>query len=76
MAANASDHAAREKNMIGRLAGKTTVISGCAAGMERVTFLLFAKAGAYVAIIDIQQAAGRETVGMSHDAGARSRQSR
>lgn len=55
--------------MTERLAGKTAVISGGAAGMGRVTSLLFAKEGARVAIIDIQEDAGRETVKMIHDAG-------
>ena len=55
--------------MTGRLDGKTAVISGGAAGMGRVASLLFAKEGARVAIIDIQEKAGRETVKMIHDAG-------
>jgi len=55
--------------MTGRLAGKTAVISGGAAGMGRVTSLLFAAEGARVAIIDIQDDAGRETVRMIEEAG-------
>ena len=55
--------------MTQRLAGKTAVISGGAAGRGRVTSLLFAKEGARVAIIDIQEDAGRETVSMIEEAG-------
>ena len=40
--------------MTGRLVGKPSVISGRAAGLGRVTSLLFAKEGAHVAIIDLQ----------------------
>ena len=57
--------------MTGRLAGKTAVISGGAAGMGRVTSLLFADEGARVAIIDIQEEVGRETVEMINDVGWR-----
>jgi NAD(P)-dependent dehydrogenase (short-subunit alcohol dehydrogenase family) len=44
----------------GRLAGKTAVISGGAAGIGRATSLAFANEGAAVAILDIQQEAGEE----------------
>jgi NADP-dependent 3-hydroxy acid dehydrogenase YdfG len=54
MAANASERAARKTSMTGRLVGKPAVISGRAAGLGRVTSLLFAKEGARVAIIDLQ----------------------
>lgn len=54
--------------MTGRLAGKTAVIPGGAAGMGRIASLLFARQGAHVAIIDIQEDAGRETAAMVRDA--------
>jgi len=53
----------------GRLAGKTAVITGGAAGMGRSTSLAFAREGARVAIIDIQEPAGLETMEMIRDAG-------
>jgi NAD(P)-dependent dehydrogenase (short-subunit alcohol dehydrogenase family) len=43
----------------GRLAGKTALITGGAGGMGRAASLMFARAGARVAILDIQEAAGR-----------------
>jgi NAD(P)-dependent dehydrogenase (short-subunit alcohol dehydrogenase family) len=49
-------------NRPGRLAGKIAVITGGAAGMGRTTSLAFANEGASVAILDIQQEAGEETV--------------
>lgn len=53
----------------GRLAGKIAVITGGAAGMGRATSLAFADEGATVAILDIQQEAGEETVQMIREKG-------
>ncbi|MFT7671653.1 MAG: NAD(P)-dependent dehydrogenase (short-subunit alcohol dehydrogenase family) [Gammaproteobacteria bacterium] len=53
----------------GRLAGKTAVITGGAAGMGRATSLAFAREGARVAILDIQKEAGEETIQMIHAIG-------
>jgi NAD(P)-dependent dehydrogenase (short-subunit alcohol dehydrogenase family) len=49
-------------NRSGRLEGKIAVITGGAAGMGSATSLAFAREGASVAILDIQQQAGEETV--------------
>jgi len=53
----------------GRLAGKTSVITGGAAGMGRAASLAFAREGASVTILDIQKDAGAETVQMIEDMG-------
>jgi len=53
----------------GRLAGKTAVITGGAAGMGRATALAFANEGADVTILDIQKMAGEETVRLIEDIG-------
>jgi NAD(P)-dependent dehydrogenase (short-subunit alcohol dehydrogenase family) len=44
-----------------RLSGKTALITGGAGGMGRAASLMFAAEGARVAILDIQERAGRET---------------
>ncbi|MEO1329784.1 MAG: SDR family oxidoreductase [Pseudomonadota bacterium] len=59
----------RESSVAGRLAGKTAVITGGAGGMGRAASILFAAAGAKVAIFDIQERAGRETVAEIEAAG-------
>ena len=53
----------------GRLAGKTAVITGGAAGMGRATSLAFAREGARIAILDIQVQAGEEVVRLIRDNG-------
>jgi NAD(P)-dependent dehydrogenase (short-subunit alcohol dehydrogenase family) len=53
----------------GRLAGRTAVITGGAGGMGRAASLLFARAGARVAILDIQAEAGRQTASDIAEAG-------
>ena len=53
----------------GRLAGKTAVITGGAAGMGRTTSLEFANQGAVVVILDIQKEAGEETVELIRQSG-------
>ena len=53
----------------GRLAGRTAVITGGAGGMGRAASILFAQAGARVAILDIQTDAGQQTVKDISDAG-------
>ena len=53
----------------GRLAGKTAIITGGAAGMGRATSLAFSNEGATVAILDIQREAGEEVVQMIRQDG-------
>jgi len=53
----------------GRLAGKTAVITGGAAGMGRATSLAFAREGASVGILDIQKEAGEEVVQLIREEG-------
>ena len=55
--------------MSNRLAGKTAVITGGAAGMGRATSLAFANEGATVIIFDIQKEAGEEVVGLIRQNG-------
>jgi len=57
-------HGASATGRAGRLAGKTAVITGGAAGMGRATSLAFAREGAVVAILDIQREAGEEVVNL------------
>jgi NAD(P)-dependent dehydrogenase (short-subunit alcohol dehydrogenase family) len=57
------------KPALGRLAGKTAVITGGAGGMGRAASLLFAAEGARVAILDIDGQAGLETAQLITEAG-------
>jgi len=69
MTSNSNTDTDQTGNRPGRLAGKTAVITGGAAGMGRTTSLAFAREGARVAILDIQKEAGEETVQMIREAG-------
>jgi len=54
-----------------QLSGKLTVITGAATGIGRATSLLFAREGAAVAIGDINEEGGRQTVADIEAAGGR-----
>ncbi|MCP4334206.1 MAG: SDR family oxidoreductase [Gammaproteobacteria bacterium] len=64
-----SDSNINTRQSAGRLAGKTAVITGGAAGMGRATSLAFAREGARIAILDIQAEAGEEVVQLIRDNG-------
>ena len=57
--------------MSGKLYGKTALITGGAGGIGRATALLFAREGAAVGIVDLNQEAGREVVQEISIAGGR-----
>jgi NAD(P)-dependent dehydrogenase (short-subunit alcohol dehydrogenase family) len=50
-------------------AGKAALVTGAAMGIGRATAIAFARAGAKVAISDLNDSAGRETEAMIRDAG-------
>jgi len=60
-----------DTKVAGRLAGKTAVITGGAAGMGRATALAFAREGAAVTILDIQKDAGEEVARLIRQGGGR-----
>ncbi len=59
-----------------RLKGKVALITGGASGIGRQSSLLFAKEGADVLVVDLNDAAGNETVGLIRNAGGRAAYSR
>lgn len=65
-------HTATNTTRTGRLAGKTAVITGGAAGMGRATSLAFAEEGARVIILDIQKEAGEEVARLIRHGGGSS----
>ena len=59
------------QDLDGRFVGKTAVVTGGAAGIGRATSVAFSREGARVAIVDINETAGRETIELIRDAGGR-----
>jgi len=51
------------------LEGKVAIITGAASGIGRATAILFAKEGAKVAVADVNDAGGKETVKLVHEEG-------
>src|SRR6478752_7084104 len=54
-----------------RLAGKVALITGAGVGIGRATALLFAREGASVAVVDINEATAQETTGLIEKAGGK-----
>ncbi|HLJ61560.1 MAG TPA: SDR family oxidoreductase [bacterium] len=52
-----------------RLADRVALITGAGSGIGRATALLFAREGSRVAVVDVDEAGGRETVRAIEDAG-------
>jgi NAD(P)-dependent dehydrogenase (short-subunit alcohol dehydrogenase family) len=69
MANDVSNSQAQTRLAAGRLAGKTAIITGGAAGMGSATSLAFAREGARVAILDIQKEVGEAIVKRIRDSG-------
>jgi NAD(P)-dependent dehydrogenase (short-subunit alcohol dehydrogenase family) len=57
---------------VGKLYGKTALITGAGSGIGRATALVFAREGACVAVADCVPEGGQETVEMIRDAGGQS----
>lgn len=57
------------RNKVGRLEGKSALITGAGQGMGRNTALLFAREGAKVALLDVKEAQLTETTDMIQELG-------
>jgi NAD(P)-dependent dehydrogenase (short-subunit alcohol dehydrogenase family) len=58
---------------MGRLAGKVAIVTGAGNGMGRETAILFAREGAAVAVTDVQEDDGRQTLRLIEQAGGKAR---
>lgn len=66
---NIASAIAKKSQTAGRLEGRTAIITGGANGMGRAASIMFAQAGARVAILDIQAEAGRNVAAEIEAAG-------
>jgi NAD(P)-dependent dehydrogenase (short-subunit alcohol dehydrogenase family) len=57
--------------MAGTMAGKVALVTGAASGIGRAIALAFANEGANVVVADIDEKAGKETVGLIEERGAK-----
>lgn len=57
--------------MTGRLEGKIALVTGSGSGIGRETALAFSREGATVAVADISEEGGNETVRLIRDAGGK-----
>lgn len=56
-----------------RLGGKVALVTGSASGIGRESAVLFAREGARLAVVDLNEAGGEETVAMIRDSGGEAR---